>query len=225
MFYVVYMDHNIISLKQAREQGLQYYFTGVPCKHGHTVQRRVRDRSCMDCRKRIERESHQRERERDPEKNRERCRNNYQKHKDAYKARARKWEINNPERSAELQNNWRRSEKGKAQSRNWVAANKEVHAGYSKSWKERHPELVYEYVGTRRATKLNATPPWLTPEDREEIRTIYKDAKSRYVKGGPRYQVDHIIPLQGENVCGLHVPWNLQILTESENSSKSNQLL
>jgi 5-methylcytosine-specific restriction endonuclease McrA len=42
---------------------------------------------------------------------------------------------------------------------------------------------------------------------------------------GVRYAVDHVIPLQGEEVCGLHVPWNMEVITQDDNLKKSNKLV
>jgi len=75
------------------------------------------------------------------------------------------------------------------------------------------------YLAKYRAKKLKATPKWLTNEHYLIIEQIYKKAK---VLG---LEVDHIIPLQGSNVCGLHVPWNLQLLTREENAAKSNKIV
>lgn len=68
-------------------------------------------------------------------------------------------------------------------------------------------------------SKLNATPKWA---DIQKIETVYEKVKWLEKLTGLRYHVDHIIPLQGENVCGLHVWENLQILEASINCSKRN---
>lgn len=66
-------------------------------------------------------------------------------------------------------------------------------------------------------TKLYwATPPWLTAHMIEDIHSVYKSA-------GDDDHVDHIVPLKNEMVCGLHVPWNLQVLPAAVNMSKSNK--
>ncbi len=73
-----------------------------------------------------------------------------------------------------------------------------------------------------RAQKLQATPKWLTPEHYESIRQFYTDSLELKELTGIEFHVDHIVPLQGALVCGLHVPWNLQVLTAHDNLSKSN---
>jgi hypothetical protein len=72
------------------------------------------------------------------------------------------------------------------------------------------------------ASKLNATPEWLTQEHHKQIKLVYAHAKECELLTGDKYHVDHIVPLQGENVSGLHVPWNLQVLPADINIKKSN---
>lgn len=62
-----------------------------------------------------------------------------------------------------------------------------------------------------------ATPKWV---DVEAILTIYEEAKLRRL-GGEDVEVDHIVPLAGDGVCGLHVPWNLRIISREANQLKS----
>lgn len=76
----------------------------------------------------------------------------------------------------------------------------------------------------RRAAQHNATPPWLTKDHINEIKSFYKDSIKLTNLTGIQHHVDHIYPILGKNSCGLHVPWNLQILTQHENLSKSNKI-
>lgn len=92
----------------------------------------------------------------------------------------------------------------------------EINRRYRKSCKS---GLLNFHAAQRRASKLMATPAWLTPEQKLEIKRMYDAAKSK-----PGFEVDHIIPLKAENMCGLHVPWNLQILDRSSNRSKRNKV-
>ena len=85
-------------------------------------------------------------------------------------------------------------------------------------WEKKNPERTRWYVAARRARKRRASPPWLIDEDHNQMRSIYIQAVERGLT------VDHIIPLRGVTVCGLHVPWNLQLLTKTENCRKNNRL-
>lgn len=69
----------------------------------------------------------------------------------------------------------------------------------------------------------HATPRWLTEEDMAVMNAMYESARELTRTTGVKHQVDHILPINGEFVSGLHVPLNLQILTQAENVSKSNR--
>jgi len=70
----------------------------------------------------------------------------------------------------------------------------------------------------RRQREARATPPWA---DRAAIRAIYKKAKRLSKSTGEQHVVDHIVPLDGKLVCGLHVSWNLRVIPWLENARKS----
>jgi len=72
----------------------------------------------------------------------------------------------------------------------------------------------------RRVLKLQALPSWANTE---KIKQVYIDRINKELVTGKKYHVDHIVPLQGKNVCGLHVEHNLQILPAAENIKKSNK--
>ena len=88
-------------------------------------------------------------------------------------------------------------------------------------WRKEHPDRVREYTrvsqAKRRAIEASARPRWLNDEQIREMSQKYREALALGL------HVDHIIPLRGIDVCGLHVPWNLQLLSEFENKSKGNR--
>lgn len=86
------------------------------------------------------------------------------------------------------------------------------------------PDILYRN-SIKRAKKRQAMPRWLTRAQRVEIRNFYREANRLKEESGIVHHVDHIIPLNNDVVCGLHVPWNLQILTGTENCKKHNKLL
>jgi hypothetical protein len=90
-------------------------------------------------------------------------------------------------------------------------------------WKKQNAAKVNANCMKRHAQKLNATPSWLTEEDHWLIEETYDLARLRTQMFGFVWHVDHIVPLKGENVCGLHVPYNLQVILASANCSKRNR--
>ena len=80
----------------------------------------------------------------------------------------------------------------------------------------------YANKAKRRAATLQRTPKWLNDCHFMVMKSFYSEAKYLREKGFD-CEVDHIVPLQGANVSGLHVPWNLQIIEKSKNRSKGNK--
>lgn len=94
---------------------------------------------------------------------------------------------------------------------------------YYKEFRKKYPEKLNAKEVKRKTSKMHRTPSWLTPVDFERIQNVYKLAAIQTKLTGQPWHVDHIIPLQGRLVSGLHVPSNLQAIKGSENCRKKNK--
>lgn len=107
--------------------------------------------------------------------------------------------------------------------RQWYAQNKERTANKSKEWRQNNSYMCMYYNAKRRARVKQSSFLWLNSQQQAEIKELYQKAKQMNIEAGYiKYHVDHIVPINGKNVCGLHVPWNLQILNSIDNIKKRN---
>ena len=183
---------------EAKSTGAKYYFTGDPCKHGHIALRKTKG-ACVECLK-VE------------------------------------WEKGNKTRT-EYFRDYNQSEAGQTAKQEYYKRNREIviaraqarplgeKQAYRKSWKLNNQDQVLADNKLRRRKHREATPPWITRKQKSEIRQLYQIAITMSRTTGERYVVDHIVPLRSEVVCGLHVPWNLRVITQEENLKKSNKVL
>lgn len=105
----------------------------------------------------------------------------------------------------------------------YIKENKEHVAKRHQEYKKRNRAVYTAIENKRRAAKLQRTPAWLTEKDHKVIEAKYAMSLWLSEVVGQQYHVDHIIPLQGKNVSGLHIPDNLRIIPAKENMSKNNK--
>lgn len=90
-------------------------------------------------------------------------------------------------------------------------------------YKKNNKGAINASTRKRQAAKMQRTPKWLTESDHLRMKCIYQVADMRSKESDQKWHVDHIVPLQGRTVSGLHVPWNLRVIKAIENVSKGNR--
>ncbi len=139
--------------------------------------------------------------------------------------------------------NWRQNNRDKmyAYTKKWNTANREKRKQVVNSWRNRNPDKIKQInkkagakwaknnkglrgaISRRRQIALiNRTPAWA---DHEKINIIYMECEKITKETGVPHEVDHVIPLQGQYISGLHVHDNLQIIERSKNRSKQNKFI
>lgn len=110
------------------------------------------------------------------------------------------------------------------QSKARYAKNPEAKKQSVEKWRKNNLSKAGEIRNRYRLRKINAMPNWLTPIHMAQIQEFYDIALAKTTQTGIIHHVDHIHPLRGNGFNGLHVPWNLQVLTKKENLHKLNNM-
>lgn len=151
-----------------------------------------------------------------------------------------RWKTANPEQDSEAKRAWQEAnrdahrrlcrewqaknrDRANATSRAWQAENRERHREANRSWKKANKDAVAASTRKRQAAQMRRTIA-LAPHHQDEIKHLYALAKQMSDETGVKHHVDHIVPLQGKEVSGLHVPWNLRVVPAAENISKGNKV-
>lgn len=133
---------------------------------------------------------------------------------------AREWAQRNKSAQAAYRKEYEKANKERIAARR--AATLVERREVKRLWRKNNLGLVLADCAKRRAAKLKRTPKWLTPFDKLKIECLYQLAAMRNRESGQKWHVDHIIPLQGAFVSGLHVPDNLRVILAIDNMRKSN---
>lgn len=209
----------IILRAEAKTLGLKRYYTGKECKNGHIAERQTSDGCCLDCSK-IKVAKWQSENKNyliKYEKER------YALNAEYFKQKSSEWRNNNRDKHLEYLKQYFKSYAGKLSVKKYKLKNRDEllikqrkyynSSPLSKStWIAKNRNIVNSYAAKRRAFKKQSIPQWANID---AIKDVYKNCPIGY-------EVDHIVPIQSDLVCGLHYEVNLQYLTKQDNRSKSN---
>jgi len=197
----------VISRNEALAQGLKRYFTGVACKNNHIAERTVSNFTCIECQK----EKAKKDYEENPDKWINRRMDCYKNNKESERSKMKAYYLDNLEKqtAARKKRYYEKAEENRAYSREWSKKNK----------------LRRKVSHANRKKKIiQATPSWFGELDQFVLSESYALAELRQQITSIEWQIDHMIPVQAKNVCGLHVWNNFQVIPAYLNNSKKNKL-
>lgn len=198
---------------EALQNGEGRYLAEKPCKRGHLSERMTSTGTCIECRQIKAKERYHA----DPQKAVSKVQYYYQKNAELIKEKRRQRYAENPEKEMAI---------SRIRVAEWRAANPDKvkqQAPLKRAYAKANPEKAVANLAKRRAAKLQRTPAWLSEDDLWMIEQAYEIAALRAKMTKIEWHVDHVLPLQGELVSGLHVPTNLQVIPWFQNLSKANK--
>lgn len=175
------------------------YFTGKPCRNGHIDRRYVSTSLCVTCTR--ERNTRSGWAARNPERRNE----SVKKYRDANREKTIAASLRSLAKKPHIAKAWKEANRGKVREA-------------QRAWSKRNPE----YAPLFKLRRRRARPWWV---DLRELAKITRECRRISKETGVPHHVDHVIPLLGKTVCGLDVPWNLQIIPAVVNFRKANKLL
>lgn len=189
--------------------------------HNHKKMKDGKNSRCKECAKAAARQWSAENKERKVAADKAYYEANYAK----VRARAKVYAKENADHLKKKAKEWvsKNRDRVNANSLRWVERNYEQHKQACKRWRSENKGIVNEKTARRDRRARAATPIWLTDEHKQEIVQVYTLSSKLTEETGVPHEVDHVIPLQGTTVCGLHVPWNLTVSTARDNRSKGNR--
>lgn len=215
----------LVTRKHAISEKLPKYFTGVACRRGHIAERYTTG-SCTECVSERKAELYQQDKERILAYMKVQGAVYRAQNPDKRRANTAKWRAENKERASEVSRATyaRHRDVITARARAKFALTAATEAERGRVYRQANKGKINKHTAARKAAYLQRTPAWLTEDEHWMIEQAYELAALRTKVFGVVWHVDHVLPLRGKTVSGLHTPYNMQVILGSENSRKGNRV-
>lgn len=216
------MNELPVSRSEAKAAGVPQYFTGKPCSKGHLAPKFTCSGSCTECLAARRREYMREWAAKNPEVKKQRAADWYKNNREEIIERVRANYHKDLDKSRQRARDYAEAHKKEASARTklWTEQNAERKKASDKRWKENNPAHYHSLKAKYRAARRQACPPWVDEAHMARIHEIYNLRREISERTGVVHEVDHIVPLQGKTVCGLHVWWNLRVIPREENNRR-----